>query len=97
MSYSQTNATGLSKMSIFVFNASDDAIARMVKNTNQMLYIMGYKNARCRVNEGTNSGIPAVDIVENGDGLAARDHAKIIGYLQGFVDCLKGGDKWNAR
>jgi len=97
MSYSQTETSGLRKMSTFVFDASEADLVRLVKNTNQMLYMMGYKHARCRINDGTNSGVPAVDIFENGDGLAARDHAKIIGYLQGFVDCLKGGDKWNAR
>lgn len=97
MSYSQTETTGLRKMSTFVFDASDSDLARLVKNTNQMLYIMGYKQARCRINEGTNSGIPAVDIIENGDGLAARDHAKITGYLQGWVDCLSGGQKWKDR
>ncbi len=97
MSYSQTETSGLRKMSTFVFDASDSDLARLVKNTNQMLYMMGYKHARCRINEGTLSGVPAVDIIENGDGLAARDHAKIVGYLQGWVDCLSGGQKWKDR
>ena len=93
----QPKLTKHERMITFLFEVSESEIDRLVMNANQMLYIMGYKHARCRINDGTNSGVSSVDIVEYGDVLASRDQAKIIGYVQGWVDCLNGGEKWNAR